>query len=136
MPPRVLRDRKSPSLPPILLRVIDAARAAGNDSVDRKGHAGALQEYAEWAIISVASRGVLAPSDDRSYQIIQAIATRHLGYQRASRAFSLALENLTDVAIASALESAENERRAISDSAYYYAGLACGLTLAALATGE
>jgi hypothetical protein len=116
--------------------VIHAARYAGNDPVDRTGHGAALLEYAEWAMITVPSRGVLAPSDDRSFQIIQAIATRYLGYQRASRAFNVALASVKDVSVASALESAENERRSISDDAYYYAGLACGLVLAAFAAGE
>jgi hypothetical protein len=116
--------------------VIHAAQQAGNDPVDRIGHAAALQEYAEWALVHVPSRGVLSPAEDRAYQIIQGIATRHLRYQQASRAFTVALASVKDISLASALESAENERRSISDDAYYYAGLACGLTLAAFARGE
>ena len=124
-----------PSLPPLLLRVIYAAKHVADEPVNRAGEAAALEALAEWALITVPARGVLAPTDPDAYARIQTVAQDRLGYKNASRAFRAALARVEDASTCDAIETAENRLRSIGDTAYYYAGLACGLTLAHLASG-
>lgn len=126
--------RTIPSLPPLLIRVIHAARVALYDDVDRTGHDAAVRELGQWALVQVPSRGVLAPSTDDAYKAIQDVATRHLQYRKARASFTNAVRAIESTAVRSDVESAQNWLQSESDTAYYYAGLACGITLADLAT--
>jgi hypothetical protein len=116
-------------LPPLLIRVIHAARHARADT-DRSGHDAVLTELARWALVSVPSRSVLAPADDHAYKSIQEAAMRHLQYGDARQALRKALSSVESLERRDAIESAQNWVQLVSDDAYYYAGLACGVTLA------
>ena len=134
MATRRVGKEKTVPLPPLLVRVIHAARHAPYDPVDRAGHDAALLELGRWALVYVPSRGVLAPSEDHAYKAIQEVAVRHLEYGQARAAFRKALQSIESIEQRSEVESAQNWLQSESDDAYYYAGLACGITLADLAT--
>lgn len=120
-------------MPPLLVRVILAASHAPYDPVDRTGHDAALRELGHWALVYVPSHGVLVPSEDYAYKAIQDVATRHLQYGKARAAWSKALRAIEPIEQRSEIESAQNWMQSESDNAYYYAGLACGITLADMA---
>ena len=114
------RDRNAVnwSLPPLLIRVIHAARHASSDAVDSNGHAAVLTDLGRWALVTVPSRGVLAPADDAAYKIIQESAVRHLRYGEARQALRNALLCLKSLEQRDGIESAQNllpdsERRRI-----------------------
>ena len=138
--PRRVHPPSTPPLPPVFERLIHAARQGSINSSsgisERIGHAAALEEFAAWAIVSTPVRGVLAPRDDAAYRTIQAIAARHLGYAIASQAFQRALKGLGSASIGHDVESAANQVSAITDDAYYYAGLTSGVALLVLGQGE
>jgi hypothetical protein len=118
--------------PPLLLaRVIDAARFAPDHRSERTGHATLLEELSQWAVLYVPANGVLAPGDEPAYDVIEAAAVRHLDYEKAREAFSQALKSVA-LNDRHAIEEARNWLQAGSDVAYFYAGLACGITLADL----
>jgi hypothetical protein len=134
MSARRARKEAAPKLPDLLLRVIHAARHAPYDPADRAGHDTVLRDLGRWALVYVPSRGVLAPSEDHAYKAIQEIATRHLEYGKARAAWRKALLAIEPFERRSEVESAQNWLQSESDDAYYYAGLACGITLADMAT--
>lgn len=134
MATRRVRKENTVSLPPLLARVIHAARHAPPDPVDRTGHDAALRDLGRWALVYVPSHGVLAPSEDDGYKAIQEIATRHLQYRKAHAAWSKALRAIESVEQRNDVENAQNWMQSESDNAYYYAGLACGITLTDMAT--
>jgi hypothetical protein len=134
MATRRVRRENTGSLPPLLARVIHAARHAPPDPVDRTGHDAALRDLGRWALVYVPSNGVLAPCEDDAYKAIQEIATRHLQYRKARAAWSKALRAIDSSEQRNEVESAQNWMQSVSDDAYYYAGLACGITLADMAT--
>ena len=128
--PRRVHRLTTPALPPVFSRIIQAAKhVATHDTTARSGHALALEELSAWAILNVPVRGVLAPQDDAAFRAIQAIAARHLGYADASQAFRRALKGLGNTDARHEIEATANHLQSISDDAYYYAGLACGITL-------
>lgn len=130
MSTRSVRNPMVSPLPPLLVRIIYAARHAPMDSTDRSGHGSALADLGQWALIHVPSRGVLAPADEHAYKAIHDIAMRHLPYRDARKALRTALSSVGPVERRHDLESAQNWLRSVSDDAHYYAGLACGITLA------
>jgi hypothetical protein len=131
---RVDREFSTDLLPPLLLRIIAAANQAVANSDEYKGHATALTAFGGWALTTVPTRGVLAPSADPDYRAIEAIALRHLNFRAARRAVLNARAVMKGCAGLNDLESAENWACAVSDIAYYYAGVAAGIVLAELAT--
>ena len=130
---RVDREYSTHFLPPLLVRIIAAAERMAADSDDHTGHAPALADFGSWALIAVPGRGVLAPSTDPEYRAIEAIAERHLMFREARRAVQNARAIMKGCAGLDQLETAERRARAVSDNAYYYAGLAAGVVLADLA---
>jgi hypothetical protein len=127
-------DREcSTDLPPLLIRIIAAADQAAAASDEHKGHAAALAAFGGWALIAVPTRGVLARSTDADYRAIEAIAVRHLNFRAARRAVRNARVVMKGCAGLDELESAESWARAVSDNAYFYAGLAARVVLAELA---
>jgi hypothetical protein len=121
-------------LPPLLIRIIEAAEQTAAASDTRKGHALALAAFGGWALTAVPARGVLAPGRDPDYQAIERIAEHHLSFRIAYRAMQQALLVMKGAPGLAELESAQTWVRSVSDDAYYYAGLAAGVTLAELAS--
>ncbi len=126
-------DRRPELLPPLVQRVIHAAAHHHDDGSERAGHAGCLEELSVWALAAVPTRGVLSPSDDGSYRVIADASRRWLKFGAAAREVQSALEGLRKVgADPEPLLEAARWQQGVGEEAYYYAGLACGLTLAAI----
>jgi hypothetical protein len=68
-----------------------------------------------------------SPHEPDAYVQIETVARNHLAYTDASRALRAALQAIEDVAERNEVESAVSRVRGIGDTAYYYAGLACGV---------
>jgi hypothetical protein len=122
-----------PAIPPLLVQIINAARHAAKASTDRAGHDKVLADLSRWALVHVPNGGVLAPESDQAYQVIEQAAERHLGVKDARAALRAALKSLQSAEQRHDIEEAQNWLQAERDGAYYYAGLACGITLAQLA---
>jgi hypothetical protein len=125
---RALRSLAIDGLPPLLVRLIHALQEEGP-----KGHAETLAALGRYALVAVPQRGVFAPHDGDAYLAIERIALEHLGFKQGKQVFAEALQSLSTFDERDRIESAQNEYQALSDEAYYYLGLAFGVTLAALA---
>ncbi|HET7695955.1 MAG TPA: hypothetical protein VFK57_09635 [Vicinamibacterales bacterium] len=117
----------TPDLPPHFRHVF---RAAARECP--KGHAQALRDLTALAVRKVPSRGIFDPAsrgDHELFTAIDVIARRHLGQAQARASWKAAVRG-------AALEFADRERieraalhvQGVSDTAYFYAGLAFGLT--------
>jgi hypothetical protein len=126
-----LRGRPS-GLPPLLVHIIHAAiHAEKHDPrVERDGEADALAELGRLAGLVVPARGVLVPADSDLYKRIGDIATAHLGFAKAKANLRSAVKSVEDATHRDAIESAHIHVMTISETAYYYAGLAWGVTFA------
>jgi hypothetical protein len=100
-----------------------------DEPVDRTGHGEALADFGQWALIRVPSQGVLAPDDSHAFKAIQEIAKRHLQLDVARAEVKEALSAIESFEVRDPIESAYNHLQSVYDDAYYYAGLACGITL-------
>ena len=132
MSPR--RTTKPERLSPLLVRLIEAVEHHGGDARDREisGVAGALREFGDLALWALPIHGVFVPNDERIAVIVEGVATRHLGLEQASRELREALANVDTFDRRDAIESAHNEVRGVTEEAYFYAGLAFGITIASV----
>ena len=122
------REKKSArALAPLLSLLIEALKE--QETKDRPGEAAALRAFGELALIQVPSRGALAPNDDELYNAIDRIARKHLGLRKASKEFHRATCAIEPFTKRDEVESAANHVRAVSDMAYFYTGLAFGITM-------
>lgn len=100
------------------------------------GHAGALTELSELAFLKVPARGILDPTfrgEQEIFALVEAIARRHLGLTSARNAWQGALGAAKlDLETRDNIEQAALQVQAVSDTAYYYAGLAFGLAAMSL----
>lgn len=127
------RNKKSSgALVPIVRLLIEALEE--QESKDRPGEAAALRAFGELALVQMPSRGVLAPNDDELYDAIDRIARKHLELRIASKEFYRATGAVEPFTKRDEIESAANHFRTVSDVAYFYAGLAFGVTLADVVT--
>jgi hypothetical protein len=129
---------RAAGLPPPLVRLIHAiAEYAADEATvdDHTGEAEALADLGQLARVLVPVRGVLAPDDDKLYRALDTIATEHLRLGAAKDLVRKAVAAETREPLA-ALDDAHVAVRAVSDVAYYYAGLAFGITLACFGEGE
>lgn len=121
-PPRVAES-------PNLARVIAAANhQATLDPVRFRGHARTLAELFQLAALMTPARGVLAPSEEVCKDIDR-IAQRHLRRDKAEREFLAALDSISRIEQRDAIDVAHVLMVDITERAYYYAGLASGITL-------
>lgn len=131
--------RRMPSserdLPIQLRRVV---RAAGRECP--KGHAGALRDLTTLAMTKVPSRGIFDPSSRGEHELftaIEVIANRHLGRTRARAAWRSALRRANlELHARDRIERAALQAASVSDTAYFYAGLAFGLTWVSIHRGR
>ena len=123
---------RTAGLPPLLINVIRSAiRAEHHDPhSDRVGQGQALIACGHLATLTVPARGVLAPSDPDLFKAIEMIATKHLDFDEARTAFRQSMERVDHLEERDAIATAHTHVVTISDAAYYYTGLAFGLTLA------
>ena len=125
-------SRRVPSSPPDLwpthlrLVVLAAERECP------PGHAGALGDLISVAITKVPARGIFDPTSRGEHDLfseIDAIACQYLGMTAARSAWRRALRGARlDLTTRDTLEHAALQLQGVSDTAYFYAGLAFGLT--------
>ena len=129
MSPR--RSTQPARLSPVLTRLIEAAEQHGEDAEGRdlKGAAQALREFGGVALWVLPVHGVFVPNNDDVSTIIERIATQHLGLKGARAEFRRALETIEPFERRDPIEAAHGHVRGVADEAYFYAGLAFGVTL-------
>ena len=134
MSPRVSSrtTSKPEELPPMLARLIRAVERHGHDAEGRdiKGTARALREFGDLALWALPICGVFVPNDDQISVVVDRVAAEHLGLGQARTEFRKAMTNVEAFDRRDAIESAHNQIRTISEEAYFYAGLAFGITIA------
>lgn len=100
------------------------------------GHAEALRELAALATTKVPSRGIFDPTtrgEQDLFAAIDGVAVRHLGMRRAKAAWRRVVRNAAiEPGTRERIEQAAQQVQGVSDTAYFYAGLAFGLTSAAV----
>jgi hypothetical protein len=118
-------------LPPTLGQLLNAAELECP-----LGHARALADLAALALRKVPSRGVFDPSIRGEHDLfvaIDAIARAHLDLGAAERAWRQGLHRAgLSIDARDRLERAAAQRQAVSDTAYFYTGLAFGLVFVCL----
>ena len=124
---------RAAGLPPLLVHVIQAAIHAEEhgESTRRPGEAEFLTGMGRLASLNLAAHGVLAPGPEM-WTPIEDLAMAHLDFADAKKEFRDALKRVKKFKRRDAIESAATRMLSASDTAYYYAGLAFGLTLADL----
>jgi hypothetical protein len=100
------------------------------------GHAGALKDLTALALTKVPARGIFDPASRGEHDLfaaIDAVATRHLGMAGARSAWRRAVQGARlELETRDKVERAAQQVQGVSDTAYFYAGLAFGLTCVAL----
>jgi hypothetical protein len=131
------RLKKSERLSPLLVRLIEAAEHAREDAEGRDicGAAQALREFGQLALSTLPIHGMFVPNNNNFAMIVERVAKQHLEWDEAKSEVREALKAVESFAERDPIESAANHLRAVSDEAYFYAGLAFGITLADLAIG-
>jgi hypothetical protein len=129
MSPR--RSTKPARLSPVLIRLIEAAEQHGEDAEggDIKGAAEALREFGGVALWVLPIRGVFVPNDNAVSMIVDRVATRHLGLEDARAEFRKALAGVEPFDRRDPIDVAHGRVRSVAEEAYFYAGLAFGVTL-------
>lgn len=96
------------------------------------GHAGALEDLTSLALTKVPARGIFDPAsgdEDDLYTAIEAVASRHLGMTAARTAWRRAISGARlELEARDRVEHAAQRVQGVSDTAYFYTGLAFGLT--------
>jgi hypothetical protein len=72
---------------------------------------------------------VFVPSNNEVSSIIDLVATRQFGLERARTEFHTALRAIEDFGHRGPIETAHNHVRAVAEEAYFYAGVAFGVCL-------
>jgi|SRR5689334_24041483 len=100
------------------------------------GHAQALQELTALALHKVPARGIFDPAargEDELFAAIDSVARAHLELADARASWRTALDALNvDLDRRDEIERAALQVQSVSDTAYFYAGLAFGLTFSSL----
>jgi hypothetical protein len=125
------RSTKTERMSPLLARLIGAAEQHGEDAEGRdiKGAARALGEFGSVALWVLPIYGVFVPSNNDVAALIERVARQHLGLEDARREFRKAIESLEPFDRRDPIESACNQIRSVTEEAYFYAGLAFGVTM-------
>lgn len=125
--PRRSSSTAAPELPAHLRHVLSAAAQECP-----RGHARALRDLTHLAVRKVPSRGIFDPTsrgEQELFTAIEVIANRHLGRTRARATWKAAMRGAhLDLEARDRIERAALQVQGVSDTAYFYAGLAFGLT--------
>jgi hypothetical protein len=121
------RSRTLAECPPTLRHVIRAA-----ERECPRGHAEALLELTALALRKVPSRGIFDPAargEQDVFTAIESVARAHLELARARSAWRTAVKRARlPLQRRDRIERAALQVQTVSDTAYFYAGLAFGLT--------
>jgi len=122
-----LRPVEAVDLPIHLRHVIRAA-----ERECPRGHAKALRDLTALAVQKVPARGIFDPTargDEDLFRAIETVADRHLGRTPARAAWRAAVRRgRLDLSARDRIERAALQVQGVSDTAYFYTGLAFGLT--------
>ena len=126
------RSRHAGEIPPALVRLIQAAERAGKDADRRELRAAAegLREYGALAVWVLPVHGLFVPNAEQGSGLIEQVAKRHFGLAKARNELRQALKVVEQFEKREPIESAITQVHAASDAAYFYAGVAFGVTLA------
>ena len=94
-----------------------------------KGAARALREFGSLAWWAVPIYGVFVPNDDEVSIVVERVAAQHLGLEQARAEFRTAVASIEPFDQRDAIESAHGHVRSVTEEAYFYAGLAFGVTM-------
>jgi hypothetical protein len=125
------RSTKPERLSPVLMRLIEAAEQHGEDAEGRDitRAARALREFGSAALWVLPIHGVFVANDNDVSVIVERVAREHLGLEEARAEFRKALEIVEPFDRRDPIESAHGHVRSVAEEAYFYAGLAFGVTL-------
>lgn len=126
------RSRHAGEMPPALVRLIQAAKRAGENVERRELRAAAegLRDYGALAVWVLPVHGLFVPNAEPVSGLIEEVAKRHFGLADARRTLRQALNVVEQFEHRDSIESAINHLRTASDEAYFYAGVAFGATIA------
>ncbi len=129
------RTTKSGRLSPVLARLIEAAEQQGEDAEghELEGAAHALREFSDLASSVLPVHGVFVPNNNDVAMVIDRVAKQHLGLDEARAELRDALKIVDAFAQRDPIECAHGHVRAVAEEAYFYAGLAFGVTLTTIA---
>ncbi len=108
----------------LLARLARAAEASRDPGVGE-----ALREFGALALVAIPTCGVFVPNDNDIATAIEQVAKKHLGMEGARRSFREAAKMVEQLEHRDQIESAHTRVQGVSDEAYFYAGLAFGVTL-------
>ncbi len=130
--PKRSRKKKSRRLPALLTRLIWAARQVREDAggVDISHIPDALEEFGAMAQWGAPVHGAFVSSQPDIEVIIGRAAKLRFGGTDAKREFDEAVRVVEDFHKRDPIETAMNAMRAADSNAYFYAGMAWGITLA------
>jgi hypothetical protein len=111
-------------LPHALVRLIHAAEDSGNRESGR-----ALRELGQLALTTIPNNGVFVAHENDIEMAIERIARSHLGLGEARREFREATRVIESFKQRDPIESAHHHIESVNDEAWFFAGLAFGLTL-------
>lgn len=125
-----ISDLETP-LPRLIVRLVHAARTTQMDTEGARscGVADALREFGCLALWVIPSHGVFVANDRDVARSVSKIATDHLGFRDAQRELHDALTRIASEEQRDSIECAFEHLRAVSDAAYFYAGLVFGITM-------
>jgi hypothetical protein len=131
------RKKKSRRLPPLLMRLIWAARQVKEDAggSDISHIPDALMEFGAVAQWGVPAHGAFVATHPDIEVIIGRAAKLRFGGGEAKREFDEAVRIVEDFHQRDEIETAMNGVRAADSDAYFYAGMAWGITLASMPSG-
>jgi hypothetical protein len=132
------RKKKSRRLPPLLMRLIWAAKQVKEDAggADISHIPDALKEFGAMAQWGVPAHGAFVATQPDIEVIIGRAAKLRFGGGDAKREFDEAVRIIEEFDKRDAIETAMNGVRAADSDAYFYAGMAWGITLACLPGGR
>lgn len=128
------RKKKSRRLPRLLARLIRAAKQVKEDAggADISHIPDALKEFGAMAQWGVPTHGAFVATQPDIELIIGRVAKLRFGGSDAKREFDEAARIVEDFHERDEIETAMNGVRAADSDAYFYAGMAWGITLADL----
>jgi hypothetical protein len=125
-----MSDLDTPRVPALLRLLAEALESRAAASQPSAG--AALLDLSQLARLSIPVRGVLPLSDDKLFDEIDVVGTRHFQLAEARQAVDAALARLEPLSSRDEIEVAVDHLSAVLNIVYFNAGLSFGITLADL----
>lgn len=115
---------------PRLERLVQAARTARHDAEggDTRAVARVLDEFGRLASWAIPVHGLFVPNNNDVCAAVESAARAHLGLDPARRELARRLKAVPVFEQRDAIETAQTQVRHVYDEAYFYAGVAFGVT--------